>query len=158
MAWITMILNKILLNLFANPLLSLAITNTERKVNLEDACGVRLSRSCPQIQKFIVGKLRISKRSSPIDHFFRRSLELCRKGSLECSHREERLEEATAERGAHLRPVRRQLGHPEPRADCGPLCLGKQGQSQDLPGALAVHDPGGLREVTMSSRVSPHLA
>ena len=50
-----MILNKILLNLFANPLLSLAITNTERKVDVEDACGVRLSRSCPQIQKFIVG-------------------------------------------------------------------------------------------------------
>ena len=53
-----MILNKILLNLFANPLLSLAITNTERKVDVEDACGVRLSRSCPQIQKFIVGKHR----------------------------------------------------------------------------------------------------
>ena len=50
-----MILNKILLNLFANPLLSLAITNTARKVNLEDACGIRLASSCPQIQKFIVG-------------------------------------------------------------------------------------------------------
>ena len=124
MAWITMILNKILLNLFANPLLSLAITNTERKVNLEDACGLRLSRSCPQIQKFIVGKLRISKRLSQIDHFIRRSLELCGKGSLECSHREERLEAAAAERGAHLRPVRGQPGHPEPCADRGPLCLG----------------------------------
>ena len=57
MAWITMILNKIYLNLFAYPLLSLAITNTEEKVNLDATCGVRISRSCPQIQKFIVGKL-----------------------------------------------------------------------------------------------------
>ena len=127
-----MILNKILLNLFANPLLSLAITNTERKVNLEDACGVRLSRSCPQIQKFIVGiKTNFKFAKSPMKKpTFRRSLELCGKGPLECFDREEGHEaaEAEAECGPHLCLVWRQPRHPEPCGHCGPLCLGKQVQ------------------------------
>ena len=51
---------------------------------------------------------------------------------MECFDREERHEAEAAERGAHLRPVRRQPRHPETRGDRGPLRVGKQVQGWPL--------------------------
>ena len=86
----------------------------------------------------------------------RRSAQLCGEGSLERLAGEERGEkEAEEEQGAGESSLWRKSDQQPARGDCGPLCLGQQGQWEDLQAALGQHVASSVQGDQVSASVSP---
>ena len=86
----------------------------------------------------------------------RRSAQLCGEGSLERLAGEERGEkEEEEEQWAGESSLWRKSDQQQARGDCGPLCLGQQGQWEDLQAALGQHVASPVQGDQVSASVSP---
>ena len=86
----------------------------------------------------------------------RRSPQLCREGSLERLAGEERGEEEEEEKyRAGESSLWRKSDQQPPCGDGGPLCLGQQGQRQDVQAALGQHVTSSVQGDQVSLTLSP---